>query len=55
MGFQSQANAKACIDACMKDGLVVSRLYRGNQIYEMTMEGEFSLDEWQLDREMGIL
>ena len=55
MGFQSQANARACIDACMKDGLVVSRLYRGNMVFEMTMAGEFALDEWQLDCELGIL
>lgn len=55
MGFQSQANARACIDACLRDGLVVSRLYRGNMVFEMTMEGEFALDEWQLDRELGVL
>lgn len=55
MGLNSTANAKAVIDQCMRDGLVTSRLYRGNQVFEMTMSGEFALDEWQLDREMGIL
>ncbi len=55
MGFRSQANAKACIDACLKEGLVVSRLHRGNMVFEMTMQGEFALDEWQLNCELGIL
>ena len=55
MGFQSQANARASIDACLKEGLVVSRLYRGNMVFEMSMEGEFALDEYMLDRELGIL
>lgn len=55
MGFQSQANAKACIDACLKEGLVVSRLYRGNMVFEMTAEGEYALEEHNLEIELGIL
>lgn len=55
IGLNNTGNAKAVIDMCCKDGLVSSRLYRGNQIFEMTMEGEFALEEWQIDVEMGLI
>lgn len=55
MGFQSQANAKACLDACLKEKLISCRLYRENQVFEMTSEGEYALEDWQMEIEMGIL
>ena len=55
IGLRNVANAKAVIDMCLKDNLVSSREYRGNVIIEMTQAGEFALDEYQLEVELGIL
>jgi hypothetical protein len=53
--LRNTANAKAVIDMCLKEKLVSSREYRGNVIIEMTQAGEFALDEYQLEVELGIL
>lgn len=55
IGLQKTANAKATIDACLRAGLIESRLYRGEQVFQLTHEGEFALDEYQIDVELGIL
>ena len=55
IGLNNTGNAKAVIDACLKEGLISSRIYRGEVVFEMTMEGEHSLEEWQLEVELGIL
>jgi len=55
MGLNNTGNAKAVIDMCIDAGLVSSRIYRGETIFEMTMEGEHSLEEYELEVELGIL
>lgn len=54
IGLESTANAKAVIDECNKLGLVSARHYRGQMIFEMTMDGEFALDEYQQEKELGF-
>lgn len=49
------ANAKAVIDWCLAEGLIETRLYRGQEIYQMTQDGEYALEEWQIERELGFL
>jgi len=51
MGLQSTGNAKAVIDMCYRDKLITSRIYRGSQIFELTLEGEFALEEHLQDRD----
>jgi hypothetical protein len=46
------ANAKAVIDACLDDGLIETRYYRGQNVLQMTRGGEYALEEWQIEREM---
>jgi len=55
MGLQSTGNAKAVIDMCLREKLAATRIYRGALIVEMTQEGEYALEEYQLDVELGIL
>jgi hypothetical protein len=54
-GTIAVANAKAVIDSCLRDGLIEARLYRGQQVLQMTQDGEYALEEWQIEREMGFL
>ena len=49
------ANAAAVIDSCEREGLIEKKLYRGQEVYQMTIDGEFALNDWQLEREMGFL
>ena len=54
-GSIAVTNAKAVIDGCFRDGLIETSLYRGQEVYQMTMEGQFALAEWQVERELGFL
>lgn len=53
MGLSNTGNAKAVIAQCCAEGLVSSRVYRGAQIFELTMIGEFALDEHQENVRLG--
>lgn len=55
MGLNSVANAKAVLDMCCKEGLVTSRLYRNERIFELSQMGEFSLEEHQIEVELGLI
>ena len=55
MGLNNNANAKAVLDMCQRDGLITSRLYQGKQVFEMAQEGEFALEDFLLEKEMGFL
>jgi hypothetical protein len=54
-GMIAVTNAKAVIDACYRDKLIETSLYRGKEVYQMTQDGEYALEEWQIDRELGFL
>ncbi len=54
IGAKTQSAAQATIRKCLDKELIKSRIHRGEPIFEMTMHGEFALDEWQTDQEMGI-
>ena len=54
-GSIAVTNAKAVIDSCEREGLIEKKLYRGQEVYQMTIDGEFALNDWQLEREMGFL
>ena len=49
------ANAKAVIDDCKKQGLIEVKEYQGRMVYQLSAEGEFALEDWQLERELGFL
>ena len=54
-GSIAVANAKAVIDDCKKQGLIEMREYQGRMVYQLSAEGEFALEDWQLERELGFL
>jgi hypothetical protein len=49
------AHIKGLLDAMLAEGLLTSRLWDDKPIWEMTHAGEYALEEWQIDRELGIL
>lgn len=49
------AHIKGLLEQMRREGLVSSRVWDGKPVWEMTQTGEYALDEWQLDREMGII
>lgn len=49
------AHIKGLLDAMKAEGLLSARLWDGKPIWEMTQTGEYALEEWQLERELGIL
>lgn len=49
------ANARAIIDACLSDGLIEARLHRGQEIMQLTQEGEYALEDYMLERELGYI
>jgi hypothetical protein len=49
------ANAKAIIDDCEKSGLIEAKLYRGRKAYELTQSGEYALEDFMIERELGFL
>lgn len=55
IGLTSTANAKQVIDACVSAKLAKYEQYNGSLVIVMTQEGEFALEEYQLDMEMGIM
>ena len=55
IGLTSTINARVVIDQCHRAGLIVQSIYRERVVFQLTHEGEFALDEYQLDRELGIL
>jgi hypothetical protein len=48
-------SAKAAIDALVRESLVKGVNVEGGIEYELTMNGEYALREWHIDRELGIL
>lgn len=54
-GTIAVANATAVIDWCEANGLIEPRVYRGQRVYQMTQEGEYALEEWQIERELGFI
>lgn len=51
----TQAYAKSVIDEMMRLDLIETRMYHGDLVFEMTQQGEFALEEYELDKELGIL
>ncbi len=47
--------AKAIIDGCKNAGLVKQTMRDGRYEYEMTLDGEYALEEWQTERELGFV
>jgi hypothetical protein len=55
IGLNSTVNAKGVIDQCIREQLIEHRIHQGKVIFQMTHHGEFALEEWQIDRELGIV
>ena len=49
------ANAKATIDAMVKAGLIKGVSTKTGVEYEMTIDGEYALDDWQIEKELGFV
>lgn len=48
-------NAKAVIDSMVREGLIEWREYRGGNVLQMTNEGEYALEDWQIEQELGFV
>ena len=49
------ANAKAVIDDWKKQGLSEMKEDQGRLVYQLSQSGEYALEDWQLERELGFL
>jgi predicted transcriptional regulator len=52
---QPVANVKGLLKSMQKEGLIKARIYDKSQTWEMTSSGEYALEDWQLERELGFL
>ena len=52
---QPIANVKGLLKLMEQEGLIASRMYRGKQVWEMLQAGEYALEDFWLDQEMGFL
>jgi hypothetical protein len=55
IGLNNTGNAKAVIDMCFREGLIESRLYRGEQVFQLAQDGEYALEEHQIEVELGLV
>ena len=55
IGLNNTGNAKAVIDMCFREGLIESRLYRGDQVFQLAQDGEYALEEHQIEVELGLV
>jgi hypothetical protein len=54
-GFTSPINAHEAVTRCIKMGLLEAYTHKGVVRYQMTIQGEYALDEWHLEAEiMGL-
>ncbi len=49
------SSAKAAIAALARDGMIEGRAVPDGIEYAMTIEGEYALEDWQLERELGFV